>query len=46
MRCFSDWWGIIGCSIAYYASKYGRDVTVIEKENSLVVHLHDAMVTF
>ncbi|MGC8230101.1 NAD(P)/FAD-dependent oxidoreductase [Pseudobacillus badius] len=23
--------GIIGCSIAYYASKYGRDVTVIEK---------------
>jgi sarcosine oxidase subunit beta len=23
--------GIIGCSIAYYASKYGRDVTIIEK---------------
>ncbi|MBS9806253.1 NAD(P)/FAD-dependent oxidoreductase [Bacillus cereus] len=23
--------GIIGCSIAYYTSKYGRDVTVIEK---------------
>jgi len=24
--------GIIGCSIAYYTSKYGRDVTIIEKE--------------
>ena len=23
--------GIIGCSIAYYTSKYGRDVTIIEK---------------
>lgn len=23
--------GIIGCSIAYYLSKYGRDVTVLEK---------------
>ena len=23
--------GIIGCSIAYYASKFGRDVTIIEK---------------
>ncbi|EEK78794.1 FAD-binding oxidoreductase [Bacillus cereus] len=23
--------GIIGCSIAYYISKYGRDVTIIEK---------------
>lgn len=23
--------GIIGCSIAYYAAKYGRDVTIIEK---------------
>ncbi|MFD0828140.1 NAD(P)/FAD-dependent oxidoreductase [Neobacillus sp. M.A.Huq-85] len=23
--------GIIGCAIAYYASKYGRDVTILEK---------------
>ncbi|MDA2065425.1 FAD-dependent oxidoreductase [Bacillus cereus] len=23
--------GIIGCSIAYYTSKYGRDITIIEK---------------
>lgn len=23
--------GIIGCSIAYYATKYGRDVTILEK---------------
>lgn len=32
--------GIIGCSIAYYTSKFGRDVTIIEKGNLSVGRLH------
>ncbi|MGG2067749.1 FAD-dependent oxidoreductase [Bacillus sp. S14(2024)] len=38
--------GIIGCSIAYYVSKYGRDVTIIEKGNLLVARLHDVTAIF
>ena len=32
--------GIIGCSIAYYTSKYGRDVTIIEKGEFVSGRLH------
>ncbi|MBK5514030.1 FAD-binding oxidoreductase [Bacillus sp. TH11] len=37
---------MIGCSIAYYTSKYGRDVTIIEKGRICRGRLHGVMGTF